>query len=104
MRYAARAIDLAEVWLPEDIEEQVLAVLETAPSNVGHFGNGRRVWNELVRKHVLDNERVINQFVLRHLFAGGPESGKMFYYSIALMVLKRPDLRRSISFQRESPS
>jgi len=84
MRYAARAIDLAEEWLPEDIEEQVLAVLETAPSNVGHFGNGRRVWNELVRKHVLDNERVINQFVLRHLFAGGPESGKMFYYSIAL--------------------
>ncbi len=88
MRYAARAMDLAAAWLPEDMEEQVLAILETAPSNVSHFGNGRRVWTELVRKHVLDSEKVVNQFVLGHLFAGGPEKGRMLYYSLNLSQIE----------------
>lgn len=84
MRYAARAMDLAAAWLPGDIEEQVLTILEKAPSNIPHFGNGRRVWTELVRKHVLDNEKVVNQFVLRHLFAAGPAQGRMLHYDLKL--------------------
>jgi hypothetical protein len=88
MRYAARAMDLASDWLPEDMEERLLLVLETAPSNVPHFGNGRRVWHELVRNHVLDNERVVNQFVLEHLFDAGPTKGKMLYYDLSLTKIK----------------
>ncbi len=49
LRYAARALDLAETVTGFKLEEKFLARLALAPSNVGHFGDGAAVYRQLVQ-------------------------------------------------------
>jgi alpha-amylase/alpha-mannosidase (GH57 family) len=58
LRYALRSIQLAREF-GRDFEEDFLKELEKAPSNVPQFGQGRRVWEELIRPAQIDLQRVL---------------------------------------------
>jgi alpha-amylase/alpha-mannosidase (GH57 family) len=49
MRYAGRAIQLARELFDVDVEEDFLKILEQAKSNIPSQGDGRRIYNSLVK-------------------------------------------------------
>jgi hypothetical protein len=56
--YAARAIYLAKQF-HRDFEPEFVAALDSAPSNVARYQDGRGVWEQLVRPAVVDLDRVL---------------------------------------------
>jgi len=52
LRYAARAIELARLFTDEDLERALVSELEKAESNLPKFGNGKVVWEQVIRPGV----------------------------------------------------
>ncbi|MCD6413261.1 MAG: DUF3536 domain-containing protein [Elusimicrobia bacterium] len=48
MAFALRALEIYSRFSGEDIKESFLKILETAPSNIDRYKNGRCVWEQLV--------------------------------------------------------
>lgn len=88
LRYAARALEFARGFLDADAEEHFLGMLAHAASNIPSYGNGRRVYEELVVSYIMDGPALINQYVLERLLAGEQKSDRMYYYRIRLFDLK----------------
>jgi alpha-amylase/alpha-mannosidase (GH57 family) len=65
LRYAARAAGLAREVLGENVEPALVSALERAPSNDPRYGNGRGVWNELVRPAIVGLERAGLNWAIR---------------------------------------
>ncbi len=58
LHYAARAISLARHF-GRELEEDFVAALEKAPSNLPLYGNGKGVWEQCIRPAVVDLDRVL---------------------------------------------
>lgn len=56
LRYAARAIELAGQFEADDLEARFVAELEAAPCNLPAFGNGKGVWEQLVKPQAVAGE------------------------------------------------
>lgn len=56
LRYAAKAMQLAGFFTDEDLEYLMMKDLEAAPSNIVQFGNGRGVWEQIIRKEAAAKE------------------------------------------------
>lgn len=69
MRYAARAIQLMEGLIPQDLEELILAEWAQARSNLPEMGTGQEVYLRFVKPDVYTPERAANQFLLSELIA-----------------------------------
>jgi alpha-amylase/alpha-mannosidase (GH57 family) len=68
LRYAARAIQLASKLTGRgDLEPQFLELLSDAPSNEPRFGDGRGVYEQLVRPAVADLAQVAAHFAISSL-------------------------------------
>lgn len=68
LKFAARAIQLAEKNFSVSLEEDFLKLLERVPSNDPDIGNGRRLWEKEVRPSVIDLERVLAHFAVSSIF------------------------------------
>jgi hypothetical protein len=64
LRYAARAIDLAEPFAPLDLEAVLLAHLERAQSNVPAWKDGRHIWERQVRPSRVRVEDAVARLLL----------------------------------------
>jgi len=64
LKYAARAIQLAREITGEDLEEEFLNRLSVAKSNLKEFGDGRGVYDKLVRGSILDWEKAFAHFLI----------------------------------------
>jgi len=58
LHYAARALHLARQF-QRDFEPRFLQTLATAPSNLPKFGDGRGVWEQVIRPATVDIDRVL---------------------------------------------
>ena len=58
LQYAARAIALARQF-NRDFEPAFVETLAAAPSNLPRFGDGKGVWDQVVRPLVVDLDRVL---------------------------------------------
>jgi len=81
LRFAARAIQLAERNFSADVEEAFLKILEQAPSNDEEIGNGRRLWEAEVKPSTVDLERVLAHFAVSALFQDERPSQEGLAYS-----------------------
>lgn len=68
LRYAARAIELGECVTGQALEEPFLASLQRARSNRPEMGDGRRVYDEMVRPARVDLRRAIAHYAVSSLF------------------------------------
>jgi alpha-amylase/alpha-mannosidase (GH57 family) len=68
LRYAARAIELAELVSGEPLEEKFLQHLERAPSNIPHFQTGVGVYQDLVVPSRVSLEQVAAHYAISSLF------------------------------------
>ncbi len=64
LRYAARAIELAEPFAPLDLEAVLLGHLERAQSNVPAWKNGRHIWERQVRPSRVRVEDAVARLLL----------------------------------------
>jgi alpha-amylase/alpha-mannosidase (GH57 family) len=90
LAYAARTIQLAEELFDEDLEQQFLTLLAKAPSNLALYGDGRGVYERLVRPLRADFEKVAAHFAIAGLFHDYPPGERLGCYEVT-----RPDERRS---------
>jgi alpha-amylase/alpha-mannosidase (GH57 family) len=67
IKYAARAMQLGQLYTSEQLEEPFLKILERGVSNVPAAGNGRTIYNQRVRPAVVDFPKVANQWVISWL-------------------------------------
>jgi alpha-amylase/alpha-mannosidase (GH57 family) len=83
MAYAARAIQLAEDVFGISLEEDFLARLEAAPSNLREHSNGREIYLKQVKTRAIQLADVGAHFAISSLFQGHAETAPTYCYSVA---------------------
>lgn len=84
LRYAARAMQLARHF-GQDLEADLVAELEKAPSNVPEHGNGRGVWEKLVRPWRVDLERVLAHYAISLLYRSPLDRDRVYCYDLEVL-------------------
>jgi alpha-amylase/alpha-mannosidase (GH57 family) len=89
LRYAARALQLAARFQGvAAIEEELLAELALAPSNLPEFGDGRAVWEMLVRPSRVDLERVLAHHAIASLYRPPERRARVYCYEVEALELE----------------
>jgi alpha-amylase/alpha-mannosidase (GH57 family) len=81
LRYALRVLQLAR-QCSRDFEENFLAELEKAPSNLPQYSSGRAVWEQLVRPSQVDLERVVAHQAISLIYRPEPAAASTYVYDI----------------------
>jgi alpha-amylase/alpha-mannosidase (GH57 family) len=81
MRYATRAIQLAEELSGTSFEKDYLRILEKAPSNIPEFEKGARVYEIFAKPAMLDILRVGVHYAISSLFEEYPESTHLYCFT-----------------------
>jgi alpha-amylase/alpha-mannosidase (GH57 family) len=82
MQYAARALQLAREALGRDLEEGFLTRLGQARSNLPGQGDGRRVWERLVKPSAVDLLRVGGHYAISSLFHKQGPRARVYCYGV----------------------
>jgi len=89
LRYGARALELA-AGLGLSREEAFLEGLSGARSNLPEMGDGRQVYERLVRPAMISLERVVNHFAIASIFDSQVEGLKeIFHYRVRVLDYER---------------
>ncbi|MGB3494094.1 MAG: DUF3536 domain-containing protein [Elainellaceae cyanobacterium] len=80
LRYASRAIELAEAVSGQQIEPEFVQWLAAAPSNVDQFANGADVYDQLVVPSRLDLEQIVAHYAISSLFNTYSIEQKIYCY------------------------
>ena len=80
LKYAARAIQLARQASGTDLEAGFLEALASAPSNLPELGDGRRIYERLVKPSVVSLEGVGAHIALASLVEDRPAGGRALCY------------------------
>ena len=89
LKYASRAAELAEPFRGPDLEQEFLARISPAMSNLPEMGDGRQIYERLVRPKKVPTERVINHYAISSLSGDGAGEKKVFAYSVKRVHYER---------------
>lgn len=78
LRYAGRALDLAQDTLGQDFEAEFLERLAYAPSNLSRFGNGAEVYRQLVRPVKADGVKIGAHYAIQTLFEPNADATDLY--------------------------
>jgi len=78
LKYAARAIELVKPWAGKDLEAGLMEFLAGASSNDPAFGNGKRVYENMVRPSRIDPSRATANYACGALTEGFPTKEDFF--------------------------
>ena len=84
IQYASRVVQLAQELFGNSTEESFLRLLEKANSNVPEHGDGRRIYEKLVKPAMVDLTRVAAHYAISSLFEEYATTEKINCYSILL--------------------
>ncbi|MGB5975427.1 MAG: DUF3536 domain-containing protein, partial [Nodosilinea sp.] len=82
LRYAARAIELAEEVAGLALEPEFVERLGQAPSNVGEFGSGAGVYERLVKPSCVSPEQVVAHYAMGSLFTDYHREQTVYGYTV----------------------
>jgi alpha-amylase/alpha-mannosidase (GH57 family) len=91
LRYAARAIELAEPFAPLDLEAVLLGHLERAQSNVPAHKDGRHIWERQVRPSRVRAEDAVARLLLEGVLGREVTSQVRYRWSLAPDPIVRDD-------------
>ena len=80
LRYAARAIELAGAVAGIHLEQKFLNYLAQAPSNVACFGDGKKVFQDLVAPSQVTLHQVAAHYAISSLFTDYPTQEQIYCY------------------------
>ena len=78
LKYAARAMELAEEWADKDLESGLMKYLYRAGSNDSDYRDGKDVYDAQVRPLRIDPSRVMANYALAGLVEGISRTGGLF--------------------------
>jgi alpha-amylase/alpha-mannosidase (GH57 family) len=82
LAYAARSVQLCEDATGAKLEHELVEKLAFVRSNDPRRGNGRQVWETLVRPHRVDLEKVGAHYAIRSLFEAGAGQERAYCYRV----------------------
>ena len=82
LQHAARAIQLAEELTGQEMEGKFLKPLSEGKSNLPKMGNGKQVYQRLVKPRLVTPEKVVNHFAISSLFDAGEKEKKIYSFQI----------------------
>lgn len=80
LRYAARALELAEDIAAIRLEPDFIRRLAMIPSNVAQFGNGAELYRQLVAPARITLEQVAAHYAISSLFQSYPQEQRLYCY------------------------
>ena len=80
LRYAARAVELAGEVAGVHLKLEFISRLAQAPSNVEFFGNGAKVYQELVASSQISFEQVAAHYAISSLFTDYLQQERIYCY------------------------
>ncbi|MBI4299671.1 MAG: DUF3536 domain-containing protein [Chloroflexi bacterium] len=89
LQYAGRSIQIGQELFGDSLEERFLQLLARARSNLPEYGDGRAIYERLVKPAVVDLEKVAAHYVVSSLFQEYPEQARVYCYQV-----KREDYHR----------
>jgi len=94
--YAARAIQLAEELTGQQIEKRFIEHLSKAKSNLPEMGDGRKVYQQLVKTRSIALDKLVNHFAITSLFDDGVRERKIYSYRIEMMNDERMEKNKRL--------
>jgi alpha-amylase/alpha-mannosidase (GH57 family) len=82
LRYAGRAVQLAQELFGDPIEERFLTRLEKAKSNLPEEGDGRRIYERHVRPSFVGLPQVAAHYAVTSVFEEMPRRARVYCYSV----------------------
>ncbi|GAB4529630.1 MAG: DUF3536 domain-containing protein [Pleurocapsa sp.] len=82
LRYAARALELAGEVSGKHLNWEFIDFLAQAPSNVEFFGNGSKVYQELVKPSQIGFEQVAAHYAISSLFTNYLQQDRIYCYQV----------------------
>jgi len=80
LRYAARALELAEEVTGLQLEREFVQRLATIPSNVDCFGSGAEIYRQLVAPSRISLKQVAAHYAISSLFQSYPQESRLYAY------------------------
>jgi len=82
IQYAGRVVQLARDLFRGDMEESFLKIMEQAKSNIPEQGDGRRIYDNLVRPAMIDLTKVAAHYAVSSLFEDYRDKNKVYCYFV----------------------
>ncbi|HPD61732.1 MAG TPA: DUF3536 domain-containing protein, partial [Thermodesulfobacteriota bacterium] len=79
--YAARALQLAKELFGYNLEPRFLPLLSKATSNIPDWGDGRLIYNKIIKPAVINLEKVGAHYAISSLFRNYPEKAPIFCFT-----------------------
>lgn len=82
LRYASRALELAGEVSGIHLKQEFMSRLAQAPSNVDHFGNGQKVYQDLVIPSQVSLQQVAAHYAISSLFTNYLQKERIYCYEV----------------------
>jgi alpha-amylase/alpha-mannosidase (GH57 family) len=82
LHYAARAVELAQEVLDENLEADFLERLARAKSNLAEHGDGRQIYQTLVKPSAVNLLTVGRHYAVSEVFEGFDDEAKVYCYAV----------------------
>ncbi len=82
LRFAARAMQLAERTGASDLQPRFLGILEKARSNLREFGNGASVYLKKVAPRIVEGNRVVASYAIQSLARSSQRQFALYSFDI----------------------
>jgi len=89
LQHAARAIQLAEELIGQEVGGKFIQHLSEAESNLPEMGRGDQVYRHLVKPKQVTPEKVVNHFAISSLFDAEDGEKKIFSYRVKKIDYER---------------
>jgi len=90
LKYAARAIQLAQEFVDYDIENKFTDILQNAKSNIVELGSGKDIYHKFVKPSVVDVKQFISHWAITSLYRNYDNETDLYCWTI-----KKKDYRLS---------
>lgn len=89
LKYAARAMQIAEEFQETDLETKFLQILSEAQSNISGFGNGKDLYMKFVKPSIVSVKQVVSHWAISSLFEDIDDKTDVYCYKIKTVDYKK---------------
>ena len=82
MKYAARAMQLAQIFSKKDLEKKFLELLSEAKSNFPEFGTGKDIFEKFVKPSIVTTKQIASLWAISSLYKDFEEEEDIYCYKI----------------------
>lgn len=82
LKYAARAMQLAEIFSNKDLEKPFLDLLDQAKSNFAEFGTGKDIFEKFVKPSIVTTKQIGSLWAISSLYTDFEEEEDIYCYKI----------------------